>query len=184
MLLATNSISSSLRLINQIVLQMTLSELKDLLDANRGKQLIFEYTAGAFTDPDFHITEIKKCAIEAVNCGGGVEYWNESIIQLWENPYATEIGRPMTTEKALGIIRKVEKEHPLQEDSLIRFEYGNQKFHTCVQSVSSATANDRALILSLGEVKADCKDKEACGIVVPAAEAQSTTKCAPGSGCC
>jgi hypothetical protein len=53
---------------------MTLSELKDLLDANRGKQLIFEYTAGAFTDPDFHITEIKKCAIEAVNCGGGVEY--------------------------------------------------------------------------------------------------------------
>ena len=39
---------------------MTLSELKDLLDANRGKQLIFEYTAGAFTDPDFHITEIKK----------------------------------------------------------------------------------------------------------------------------
>ena len=90
-----------------------------------------------------------------------MEYWNESIIQLWENPYATEIGRPMTTEKALGIIRKVEKEHPLQEDSLIRFEYGNQKFHTCVQSVSSATANYRALILSLGEVKADCKDKEA-----------------------
>ena len=163
---------------------MTLSELKDLLEANRGKQLIFEYTAGAFTDPDFHITEIKKCAIEAVNCGGGVEYWNESIIQLWENPYATEIGRPMTTEKALGIIRKVEKEHPLKEDSLLRFEYGNQKFHTCVQSVSSATANDRALILSLGEVKADCKDKEACGIVVPAAEAQSSTKCAPGSGCC
>lgn len=113
---------------------MTLIELKDLLDANRGKQLIIEYTAGAYTDPDFHITEIKKCAIEAVNCGGGVEYWNESIIQLWENPYAT--------------------------------------------------TNDRALILSLGEVKADCKDKEACGIVVPAAEAQSTTKCAPKSGCC
>jgi hypothetical protein len=74
MLLAANSISSSPRLINQIALPMTLSELKDLLDTNRGKQLIFEYTAGAFTDPDFHITEIKKCAIEAVNCGGGVEY--------------------------------------------------------------------------------------------------------------
>ena len=88
---------------------MTLTELKDLLEKHRGKQLVFEYTSGAFTDPDFHITEIKKCAIEAVNCGGGVEYWNESIIQLWENPHAPKIGKPMTTKKALGIIRKVEK---------------------------------------------------------------------------
>lgn len=47
---------------------MTLIELKDLLDANRGKQLIFEYTTGAFTDPDFHITEIKKCAPKSGCC--------------------------------------------------------------------------------------------------------------------
>ena len=91
----------------------------------------------------------------------------------------------MTTEKALGIIRKVEKEHPLQADSLLRFEYGNKKFHTCVQSVSSTVSNDRALMITLGEVKADCKDKEACGIQVPTDTAASiSNKCVPGTGCC
>lgn len=163
---------------------MTLIELKELLELHREKQLTFEYASGAFTEPDFHITEIKKCAIEAVNCGGGLEYWNESILQLWENPFATEIQRPMTAEKALSIIRKVEKAHPLHDDSLVRFEYGNHRFHTCVQSVSATTSNARMLILSLGEVKADCKDKEACGIAVPVSKLKSSKNCTPGSGCC
>lgn len=47
------------------------------------------------------------------------------------------------------------------------FEYGNKRFHTCIQSVQATFQNERALILSLGEVKADCKDKEACGIIIP-----------------
>jgi hypothetical protein len=163
---------------------MNLNEFKTLLDEHTGKTLTFKYTKGGYVDPDFHITEIKKCAIEAVNCGGGTEYWDETIIQLYENPYATEMGDPMTTKKALEIIQRVEKERPLIHDSLLRFEYGNQKFHTCIQSVSAVTSDASKLVVSLGEVKADCKDKEACGISVTPDRVQEKVKCAPGSGCC
>ena len=159
---------------------MKTNELFDLLHENRSKQLIFEYQTGAFTQPDYHITEVKNISIEAINCGGGVETWNETVIQLWENPYSTELGKTMKTDKALQILERVKSERPLNGEAKVRFEYGNKRFHTCIQSVKEIAQNNRALIISLGEIKADCKDKEACGIEIPVTE----SKCAPGSGCC
>lgn len=159
---------------------MKTNELIELLEKNSSKQLIFEYLSGAFTESDYHITEVKNISIEAINCGGGVETWNETVIQLWENPYSTEIGTTMKTDKALQILERVQRQRPLNVEAEVRFEYGNKRFHTCIQSVKEITQNSRALIVSLGEVKADCKDKEACGIEIPVSE----SKCAPGSGCC
>ena len=159
---------------------MTTNELIDLLNENLSKQLIFEYQSGAFTQPDYHITEVKNISIEAINCGGGVETWNETIIQLWENPFSTELGTTMKTDKALQILERVQSERPLNGKAEVRFEYGNKRFNTCIQSVKEIAENNRALIISLGEIKADCKDKEACGIEIPVTE----SKCAPGSGCC
>lgn len=159
---------------------MKTNELIELLEKNSSKQLIFEYLSGAFTESDYHITEVKNISIEAINCGGGVETWNETVIQLWENPYSTEIGTTMKTDKALQILELVQRQRPLNVEAEVRFEYGNKRFHTCIQSVKEIAQNSRALIVSLGEVKADCKDKEACGIEIPVSE----SKCAPGSGCC
>jgi hypothetical protein len=123
---------------------------------------------------------VKNISIEAINCGGGVETWNETVIQLWENPHSTELGTTMKTDKALQILERVQSERPLNGKAEVRFEYGNKRFHTCIQSVKEIAENSRALIISLGEIKADCKDKEACGIEIPVTE----SKCAPGSGCC
>ena len=159
---------------------MKTNELIELLEKNSSKQLIFEYLSGAFTESDYHITEVKNISIEAINCGGGVETWNETVIQLWENPYSTEIGTTMKTDKALQILELVQRQRPLNVEAEVRFEYGNKRFHTCIQSVKEIAQNSHALIVSLGEVKADCKDKEACGIEIPVSE----SKCAPGSGCC
>ncbi|CAI8239951.1 MAG: Uncharacterised protein [Flavobacteriaceae bacterium] len=86
----------------------------------------------------------------------------------------------MKTDKALQILERVQRQRPLNVEAEVRFEYGNKRFHTCIQSVKEIAQNSRALIVSLGEVKADCKDKEACGIEIPVSE----SKCAPGSGCC
>jgi hypothetical protein len=162
---------------------MKTQELFDLLEQSNSKALVFEYAGGAFTQPDYHITEVKNLKVEAINCGGGVENWNETVIQLWENPYSTEVGATMSTKKALRILKKVDAERALDRSAEIRFEYGNKRFHTCIQSVQATFQNERALILSLGEVKADCKDKEACGIIVPE-NATNSGGCAPGSGCC
>ncbi len=159
---------------------MKTNELIALLNENSSKQLIFEYQKGAFTQPDYHITEVKNLSIEAINCGGGVESWNETVIQLWENPYSTELGPTMKTDKAFQILERVQREKPLNGEAEARFEYGNSRFHTCIQSVKEIAYTDRALIISLGEVKADCKYKEACGIEIPLSE----SKCSPGSGCC
>jgi len=159
---------------------MKTSEFIELLEENLSKQLIFEYQTGAFTQPDYHITEVKNISIEAINCGGGFETWNETVVQLWENPYSTELGTTMGTDKALQILERVQSERPLNGVAEVRFEYGNNRFHTCIQSVKEIAQNNRALIISLGEIKADCKDKEACGIEIPVTE----SKCSPGSGCC
>jgi len=133
---------------------MKTNEFLSLLKENPNKSLLFEYKEGQFVGANYHITEIKNITIDSVDCGAGVDFWKETIIQLWESPDEHEKEEYMSAYKALGIL-----------------------------IVADFTIDENKLVMKLSIEKTDCKARETCGVPV-AVEANEASSCAPGGGCC
>ena len=164
---------------------MKTSELFELLEKNSAKTLQFEYSPGRRVRPNFHITEVKHVSIDSVDCGSGTDQWNETVIQLWENPLDLDKDGTMSAYKALGILKKVGSMKSYDQNALLKFEYGNSSFHTAQLVVHAADIIDDELIIRLHSDATDCKAKSACGIEeVKQKVIQETACCGPESSCC
>ena len=108
---------------------MNWNEFKTQMVENPGLHLQFEFAKNQKVSPSFHITEIKQANITAVDCGGKMNAWTEVILQLWE-PNTSEIVRSMQVSKAMSIIDLVEKTLPLNPNSIVKVEFGNDLFET------------------------------------------------------
>lgn len=162
---------------------MKTKEFLTLLNEQDTKSLIFEFLPGQRVGANYHITEVKNTKIDAVDCGGTADTWNETVVQLWESPsekYKTEY---LTTSKALSILDKVNSLRPMDQEATIRFEFGNETFHTAQLFVNKTQTKENALLITLGVQPTACKALELCGVV------ENTTQevagcCSPDSGCC
>ena len=162
---------------------MKTSEFLEVLNAHKNKELLFEYAPSQFVGANYHITEIKNITVDSVDCGAGVDFWKETIVQLYESPEELDKTEFMTAEKALAILERVDTIKPMVKDAEIKLEYSNSKFHTAQLFVNDVVWNDSRIIIKLDVEKTDCKAKETCGI--PTEETKVTeSACAPGSGCC
>jgi len=162
---------------------MKTNEFLSLLKENPNKSLLFEYKEGQFVGANYHITEIKNITIDSVDCGAGVDFWKETIIQLWESPDEHEKEEYMSAYKALGILNKVDNIKPMEREVEVKFEYSNANFHTAQLFVADFTIDENKLVMKLSIEKTDCKARETCGVPV-AVEANEASSCAPGGGCC
>jgi hypothetical protein len=163
---------------------MKTSELLYVLESNRDKELLFEYKPNQLVGANYHITEVKHIAIESVDCGSETDSWNETVIQLWESP--SELGKTefMTTYKALGILNKVGTMKPYNLDSEVKFEYGNELFHTAQLYVSDYHIQNNQLIFKLAVNKTDCKAKETCCLPEENKVATDASCCSSATVCC
>lgn len=162
---------------------MKTNEFLELLNNHKAKSLLFEYKPGAFVDANYHITEVKNTTIDSVDCGARVDFWKETIIQLWENPEEKDKTSFMSAFKALGILNKVNSIKPMVKDAEVKFEYSNVNFHTAQLFVDDYTWNNDKIIFKLTVKKTNCKAKESCGIPV-VVEAATSSSCTLRSGCC
>ena len=162
---------------------MKTDEFLLLLEENQNKSLYFEYRAGQFVAPNYHITEVKNITIDSVDCGAGTNFWKETIIQLWESAQEKETREYMSAEKALGILKKVDGIKPMEGNTEVKFEYGNADFHTAQLFVNDYEIRNDQLILNLNVEKMDCKAKDTCGVPV-AANTKEEVYCNPESCCC
>ncbi len=161
---------------------MKTQELLDILQTNRYKNILFEYRSGELVRPNYHITEVKNIIVDSVDCGAGVDFWKETIIQLWESPNEENKTDYMTGSKALGILNKVDRLKPMVKDAEVKFEYSNSNFHTAQLFVNDFTIQENNLTIKLSVEQTDCKAKELCGI--PAEGNKQEEACCSGSGCC
>lgn len=161
---------------------MKTQDFLDLLQEHQDKSLLFEYAPNLLVGANYHITEVKNITVDSVDCGAGVDFWKETIIQLWESP--SELGKTtyMTSYKALAILKKVDRIKPMVKDAELKFEYGNATFHTTNLYAIGHHISENKLIITLSTYKTDCKAKEVCGIPEPSQEMSSN--CNPASGCC
>lgn len=164
---------------------MKTAELFEILKDQKGKALLFQYAPNALVGANYHITEVKHVKIEAVDCGAGVDSWSETVIQLWESP--SELGKTnyMKVEKALSILEQVGQMKAYDPEAVVRFEYGNNLFHTAQLFIDEVKLRENQVMIKLAVQPTDCKAKELCGLpeIVTVAGDQNNS-CAPGSGCC
>ncbi|EMS34446.1 hypothetical protein C943_03665 [Mariniradius saccharolyticus AK6] len=180
---------------------MKTSEFTQILEKSPGKALFFEYQAGQYVRPDFHITEIKNVNFDTVDCGGIRNQWSEVHVQLWENEIP-EPNHAVDTAKALKIFEVVNRVRETYPASEIKFEYGNSKFPTAILPIHQIKDTGNALIVQLVPDQTTCKAKDrattpeekaaACcapvteepKIRISLASLQTANSCEPGSGCC
>ncbi|MGB5499004.1 MAG: DUF6428 family protein, partial [Maribacter sp.] len=85
--------------------------------------------------------------------------------------------------KAIGILKTVDRMKPMEKDVEVKFEYSNPNFHTAQLFVNDFVLEETKLIMKLGIEKTDCKAKDTCG--VPVAEVvQEVACCTTDGGCC
>ncbi len=162
---------------------MKTNEFLSVLKENQNKSLRFEYKTGKEVGANYHITEVKNIRIDSVDCGARSDFWNETVIQLWESPNELDKTEYMTAYKALGILNKVSKIKPMQPEAEVKFEYGNPDFHTAQLFVNDIVVNEDHILMQLGVEKTDCKAKEECGVPV-SSKVEAEACCSPETGCC
>ena len=150
--------------------------------------LQFEFAENSSVHPSFHISEIKQANITSVDCGGKMNAWTEIIVQLWE-PNTQDSLRSMKVEQAMSIIELVEKTLPLNPNSPVKIEFGNDIFDTRQMHPQDFEINGEDIIVKLLADKTQCKALnrgDSCGTPkekVQLSEIQNSC-CSPESSCC
>jgi hypothetical protein len=126
-------------------------------------RLLFVNRNGDTVHAGYHLTELKAASFQTVDCGGHLNNWKETIVQLWVPPDPDD--DYMTTAKFLQIFDKVRGMIPLDLEAEIRVEYGDEDFFPstyCAKSISNQRKTTRVL-LEPPETTCKARDRRACG---------------------
>ena len=135
---------------------MNTAQLLSALDAHSGKSLIFVGPDGRRIPSDYHITEVKSLTIESVDCGGRSSSDAQTVTQLW-SPAGDDSTKPLTVDKALKIMKRVDNVRALNRDAEALFEWGDSELRTAVCYVADAEVSGSELRLTLGVRQPVCK---------------------------
>ena len=143
-------------------------------------RLLFINANGNQVRAGYHLTELKSASIDTVDCGGRVNHWPETIVQLWVP--ASPGADYMTSAKFLKIFDKVRGMIPLVVDAEIRVEYGDENFFPSTYHVRAVTRDQNTTRAFLAPPQTTCKARDRRVAASPATEAQSC--CAPQRELC
>ena len=126
------------------------------------KQLQFVNESGDTVHSGYHLTEIKAANFDTVDCGGQVNHWHETILQLWVPADADD--EYMSASKFLRIYDKVRGLVSVDDKSEIRVEYGDENFFPSTYHVDSISGDKSAIRILLRPPASTCKaqDRASC----------------------
>jgi len=137
-------------------------------------RLLFVDQDGNPIHTGYHLTELKAASFQTVDCGGQLNNWTETIVQLWVPPHADD--DYMIAAKFLQIFDKVRGMIPLDFTAEIRVEYGDENFFPSTYHIRSVTHDQHATSVLLVPPETTCKarDRRACGASEHGAQACCT----------
>jgi hypothetical protein len=158
---------------------MKTSEFISALRTAPEKQLIFADGDGRAVHAGYHLTELKAAKFNTVDCGGQVNQWDETLVQLWV-PANADDGY-MTAAKFLKIFDKVRGMVPINPSAEIRVEYGDENFFPSIYYIRSISHDSDTTRVLLEPPATSCKarDRRIATSAVPA-----TSSCCPASESC
>jgi hypothetical protein len=126
------------------------------------------------------LTELKAASFNTVDCGGRVNQWNETVVQLWVPPLPDD--DYMTSAKFLNIHDKVRGLVPINLDAEIRVEYGDENFFPSTYHVRSIIheSNTTRVLLEPPATTCKARDRRIAASRVPA----TSSCCAATESCC
>jgi hypothetical protein len=128
------------------------------LRAAPNNQLIFVDCDGRAVHSGYHLTELKAASFETVDCGGKTNRWQETIVQLWVPAHAED--DYMSAGKFLKIFDKVRGMIPLNLETEIRVEYGDENFFPSAYHVHSVTHEQGVTRVLLEPPATTCKARD------------------------
>jgi hypothetical protein len=144
---------------------MTTKEFISQLRVAPQNRLLFLDAEGRAVHAGCHLTELKAASFNTVDCGGQINRWDETIVQLWVP--ADSDGDYMSAGKFLKIFDKVRALVPLKFDAEIRVEYGDEKFFPSTYHVNSLAHERDTTRVLLEPPAATCKARDrrdCCGV--------------------
>jgi hypothetical protein len=121
-------------------------------------QLIFVDLAGRAVHSGYHLTELKAASFETVDCGGQTNRWQETIVQLWVPADAED--EYMSAGKFLKIFDQVRGMIPLNLETDIRVEYGDEDFFPSTYHLRSVTHDPGVTRVLLEPPATTCKARD------------------------
>jgi hypothetical protein len=158
---------------------MKTNEFISALRSAPDDQLVFVDRNEHAVHTGYHLTELKAATFNTVDCGGQVNQWEETVVQLWVPASADD--DYMTAAKFLKIFDKVHGMVPINPSAEIRVEYGDENFFPSTYHVRSVIhESDRTKVL-LEPPATTCKarDRRIAASVAPA-----TSCCSSSESCC
>jgi Family of unknown function (DUF6428) len=157
---------------------MKTNEFISTLRAAPNNQLIIVDLDGHIVHSGYHLTELKAASFETVDCGGQTNRWQETIFQLWVPSHAAN--GYMTAAKFLKIFEKVRGMIPLNLDTDVRIEYGDEKFFPSTYHVRSVAHDQTTTRVLLEPPRASCKARDRRRAALPT----TGSCCAPATEAC
>ena len=153
----------------------TLPEFIGALKDNADAALVFAVN-GTRIRGGYHVTELKHAAVQSVDCGGNLDDWDETVIQLLDGH--SDEGH-MTAGKFAGIAQKSLGAIPALALGRLRFEYAPQNGPAQVFTAGQVSPGKHGVTVELNPEFAACKPAQStvgcCG---------ASEKTAQSSGCC
>lgn len=147
---------------------MNLANFTEHLNRNPDHGLSFEFGSTTI-GRGYHLTEVLRLSVDAIDCGGALDHWSETVLQLVDSPPAK--GQTfMSAGKALQILQRSQASLPLVQDSELVLEFhpagapAAQRYHV----VAVEPGEDRRLRVRTRGTRTQCKAMErspgACGV--------------------
>ena len=138
--------------------QMKTNEFISSLRTSPNNQLIFVDLDGHTVHTGYHLTELKAASFDTVDCGGQTNRWQETIVQLWVPSHAAN--EYMTAAKFLKIFETVRGMVPLNLNTEVRIEYGDENFFPSTYHVRSVTHDQTTTRVLLEPPETTCKARD------------------------
>jgi hypothetical protein len=138
--------------------EMKTNQFIAALRAAPDNQLLFVDLGGRPVHSGYHLTEIKAASFNTVDCGGQTNRWEETIVQLWVPAEADD--DYMSARKFLKIFDKVRATIPLNLETDIRVEYGDENFFPSLYHVQLVAHEQGVTRVLLEPPAATCKARD------------------------
>jgi len=166
----------------------------EALRDHSSRPLIFDLGGEKRVPAGYHVTEIKAATLSTVDCGGVVNAWTETVIQLMQGG-ADPAAQYMPVEKFLKIYGQVAPKIAIEPHSELRFEYGDAEQPAIHYAVSRLETGAQGVTVHLDWLGVQCKANDRARAaraaqvplaeltVLDAAASSCCTPSAPSSGC-
>lgn len=138
---------------------MTTKQFLETLSEHTEADLVFSVNADKQVAPGYHVTEIMSLSYDTVDCGGLVNHWRETVVQL-QGPGQRDAATFMSVGKFLSIYDRVAPKVPIQPHAELRLEYGDAQQPAVFYHVAAIEATNGQLRVKLRAPGVTCKAKD------------------------